>query len=159
MNWNYNFGYNQPPMMYPYGYGERQDNTNVSYQPQQNLICGRVRGKNGAINSQLNPNMTGIFLDETAPILWIKTSDPAGRAVLNGYNLSPISEETTVDEVQSTYGNKLDLLIDRIDAIERRIDGLNVSKSGAPAIKQKQRPIAGAQPGASKGNLSDDKEF
>lgn len=158
-NWNYNFRY--PPQTYPNNWADQSYgyNDGRSYQPQRDLVAGRVVGKNGALNIQMNPNMAGLFLDETAPILWIKSTDSTGRAVLNGYNLSPISEETTVDENTNLYDDKINAVLNKIDAIERRIDELNISKSGAPAVKPKQRSVNNVQYGAGKGNLSDNKEL
>ena len=167
----YNAGYGPVPKLFPngwvdqsYGYNNgRQDNM-IGNQPQNNLIAGRVNGRAGALNSQIDPNTAGLFLDETAPILWIKSADSSGRAILNGYNLSPIAEEETIDqsinpEAISKLYDKLDKVLDRIDTVERRIDGLN--KSSAPAIKQKQRPISNNQPGSVKGvgDVQIDQEF
>ena len=67
---------------------------NNSSQLQQNNYLGkqevvRVNGKNGAEAFQMLPNSSILLLDETAPIVWLKTTDGAGYPTITPYDISP----------------------------------------------------------------------
>lgn len=53
----------------------------------------RVNGRNGAETYMMPPNSSVILLDETAPIIWLKTTDGAGYPSLSAYNITPHQEE------------------------------------------------------------------
>jgi len=56
--------------------------------PKQEVV--RVNGKNGAEAYQMAPNSSVLLLDETAPIIWLKTTDGASYPTITGYSISPI---------------------------------------------------------------------
>ena len=67
---------------------------------QQNNTAGkqevvRVNGKNGAQAFQLPPNSSILLLDETAPIVWLKTTDGAGYPTITPYDINPHQTETS----------------------------------------------------------------
>lgn len=61
---------------------------------QQRTEVVRVNGKNGADTYQLAPNSSILLLDESAPIVWLKTTDGAGYPTLTPYKIEPYVEET-----------------------------------------------------------------
>ena len=56
--------------------------------PQRHEII-RVNGKPGADAYQMAPNSQILLLDETAPIVWLKTTDGAGYATVTAYDIAP----------------------------------------------------------------------
>lgn len=107
--WPYNQGINAPPSLTP---------TSVNF-PHNEVI--RVNGENGAKAYQMAPNSSVLLLDETAPIVWLKTTDGAGYPTITGYNISPIETKENVGVTSSEY-SKLDERIKRLEsmAMERR---------------------------------------
>ena len=91
--------------------------------PQRHEIV-KVNGKNGAEAFQMAQNSSILLLDETAPIVWLKTTDGAGYPTLTPYTISPYQPEPEVN-VKS--------LEERITAIEEIInakpDRTSTSKS------------------------------
>jgi hypothetical protein len=85
----------------PYqGYGMvNQQQLSYYSQPQQNNNMGiqqqvvRVNGKNGAEAYQMAPNSSILLLDETAPIVWLKTTDGAGYPTVTPYDIAPHQNE------------------------------------------------------------------
>ena len=57
----------------------------------------RVNGKNGADAYQLSPNSSILLLDETAPIVWLKTTDGAGYPTVTPYSITPYQPEPEPD--------------------------------------------------------------
>lgn len=57
----------------------------------------RVNGKKGAETYQLPPNSSILLLDESAPIVWLKTTDGAGYATVAPYDITPHQDEVPVD--------------------------------------------------------------
>ena len=53
----------------------------------------RVNGQNGANAYQLASNSSILLLDETAPIIWLKTTDGAGYATVTPYKIEPYTPE------------------------------------------------------------------
>lgn len=41
----------------------------------------------------LPPNSSALLLDETAPLVWLKTTDGAGYPSLNAYDITPHQDE------------------------------------------------------------------
>ena len=64
--------------------------------PQRHEII-RVNGKGGADALQMAPNSQALLLDESAPIVWLKTTDGAGYPTLTAYDISLHEEEKPVD--------------------------------------------------------------
>ena len=90
----------------------------------------RVSGKNGAEAYVMPPNSSVLLLDETAPIIWLKTTDGAGYPSLTPYTITPYKEEPKPD---------FKSLEDRISKLEERINesytsNNRQSKSGANKV-------------------------
>lgn len=102
----YNFNPYGTTMPYP-------QNQNI-YGARQQVV--RVNGKNGADTYQLPPNSSILLLDESAPIIWLKTTDGAGYATVAAYDIVPHQEEIPVDT------KSLEI---RISKLEEIINDLN----------------------------------
>ena len=63
--------------------------------PQQQVT--RVSGQNGAQAYALPPNSSALLLDDTAPIVWLKTTDGAGYPTLTPYDIIPHQTPAPVD--------------------------------------------------------------
>ena len=83
----------------------------------------RVNGKNGADTYQLPPNSSILLLDESAPIIWLKTTDGAGYATVAAYDIVPHQEEIPVDT------KSLEI---RISKLEEIINDLNKQSDVKP---------------------------
>ncbi len=59
-------------------------------QQPQNIV--RVNGTNGASAYQMGINSSVLLLDETQPVVWLKTTDGAGYPTVQGYKISPLEE-------------------------------------------------------------------
>ena len=72
-----------------------------NYDPMQVLpqrrTVERVSGKPGADAYRMAPNSEVLLLDETAPIVWLKTTDSAGYATLTPYDIKRHEEEKPID--------------------------------------------------------------
>lgn len=88
--------YNQFPQMRQYGI-QRQEVT-------------RVNGKGGADAYQLMPNSSALLLDETAPIVWLVTTDGAGYKSVQPYEIKPYTPKAPAD------ANSLEERIARLEA-------------------------------------------
>lgn len=75
--------YNQFPQMRQYG-TQRQE-----------VI--RVNGEGGANAYQLMPNSSALLLDETAPIVWLVTTDGAGYKSVQPYEIKPYTPKAPAD--------------------------------------------------------------
>lgn len=91
-------------------------------QPQQIV---KVNGINGANAYALLPNSSVLLLDESAPRLFLKTTDAAGYASISAYKLEPYVEEKAPD---------LNELTNRIKKLEELING----KSNIANAERKQ---------------------
>lgn len=79
--------YGQSPVYFPNNYYGSSMNT--LNQIRQEVI--RVHGEEGAKAYQMAPNSSILLLDETAPIVWLKTTDGASYPTITGYKIEPIS--------------------------------------------------------------------
>ena len=85
---------------YPYQsvYSNQFQQPSFSQLQQNNLMSKqevvRVNGKNGAEVFQLPPNSSILLLDQTAPIVWLKTTDGAGYPTITPYDITPHQSET-----------------------------------------------------------------
>lgn len=75
--------FNQYPQMRQYG-TTRQEVT-------------RVNGAGGANAYQLMPNSSALLLDETAPIVWLVTTDGAGFKSVQPYEIKPFTPKAPAD--------------------------------------------------------------
>lgn len=85
----------------------------------------RVNGKNGAQTYQMPPNSSIILLDESAPIVWLKTTDGAGYATVTPYDIIPHKDEPPVDTKS---------LQQRISRLEEIINEQSDAKQSAKKI-------------------------
>lgn len=79
----------------------------------------RVNGRNGAEAYQLAPNSSILLLDESSPIVWLKTTDGAGYPTLTPYKIEPFIEQNT----------SLQSLESRIARIEEMLNESNASNA------------------------------
>ena len=95
-------------------------------QQQQQIV--KVNGANGANAYPIAPNSTALLLDETAPIVWLVSSDGAGYKTCTAYDISP-----HVDSAQAHAAN----LEARIKRLEDIINGKSDTRqdNGAERIK------------------------
>lgn len=57
----------------------------------------KVNGEGGAKAFQMAPNSSVLLLDETAPIVWLKTTDGAGYPAITPYSITPYKPAPPVD--------------------------------------------------------------
>jgi hypothetical protein len=57
----------------------------------------KVNGEGGAKAFQMAPNSSVLLLDETAPIVWLKTTDGAGYPAVTPYSITPYKPAPPVD--------------------------------------------------------------
>lgn len=81
------------------------------YYFQQHYEIVRVNGRPGAEAFQMAPNSQTLLLDETAPIVWLKTTDGAGYPSLTAYEITPAQTPEEKDD-------------ERFEELTRRIDEL-----------------------------------
>ena len=86
--WN-NYGM-QTPYSNPYGQTMQQ-----ALQP---CSITKVSGENGAKAFGMAPNSSALLLDETAPLVWLKTTDGAGYPTLTPYTITPYQAAPPVAE-------------------------------------------------------------
>lgn len=113
-------------MYNPYQYMGTGMGTN-SFQTQRQEVI-RVNGKNGADAYQMAPNSSILLLDETAPIVWLKTTDGASYPTITGYTITPIETKIVTPIENKNYAD----LESRIAKLEEVI---NNGKSDAKPIK------------------------
>ena len=89
------------------------DPMNPFSQPQHRAV-DRVSGKPGAEAFKLAPNSEVLLLDETAPIIWLKTTDSGGYPTLTPYDIALHEEEKPVD--LKSFEDRLKRLEDAIYA-------------------------------------------
>ena len=108
------FGTGMDPFWAPYGYPR----PTAEYRPVP-------QRREGADAFFLAPNSSAIFLDETQPVVWLKTTDSAGYATVTGYSISPLQTSDAavleVKEPQSVDTFKEDVMA-RLDKLERMIE-------------------------------------
>ena len=70
---------------------------NAAYQAPVPTRVVRVSGRPGADAFQMPPNSEALLLDETQPIVWLKTTDGAGYPRLTAYDITVHEDEKPVD--------------------------------------------------------------
>lgn len=103
----------------------------------------RVNGKNGADTYQLPPNSSILLLDESAPIVWLKTTDGAGYATVAAYDIVPHQDEIPVDtkNLEARVTKLEEILQMRMNQLEEKI---NEQSNAKPA--QSIRKITPIEP-------------
>lgn len=92
----------QPQPVNPYAFQMQQLQQQMQQQqaaaqnaPQYTIV--RVSGRNGAEAFPMGANSGVLLLDETAPVVWMKTTDGAGYPTLKPYSIAPYEEAPAVD--------------------------------------------------------------
>ena len=104
--------------MYPINPFNPYQGVNPNYLQQANNMHSavnqivKVNGRNGAEMYQMPPNSSSLLLDESAPIIWLATTDGAGYKSLTAYDIKP-HEEVPVPDMRT--------LEERITKIEEAI--------------------------------------
>ena len=99
-----------------------------AYLQRQEVV--RVNGRNGANAYQMAPNSSILLLDETAPIIWLKTTDGASYPTVTGYTITPIETQTT-----NTASADYSALEERIAKLEEAFNARKSDASDAKPIK------------------------
>lgn len=74
----------------------------------------RVSGRPGAEAFQMAPNSEFLLLDETQPVVWLKTTDGAGYPRLTAYDITVHEDEKPID--YKSFDERLRKLEDIINA-------------------------------------------
>src|SRR5690606_5947885 len=90
------------PYNNPYSYNPVNSYQNQLAQMQmpmqaQHMEIIKVSGEPGAKAYQMAPNSSILLLDETAPLVWLKTTDGAGYPTITPYSIAPYKAEPPVD--------------------------------------------------------------
>lgn len=118
--------------MYGNFYNPNPYGTGIGYGTQNRAqTVVRVNGRNGAEAYMLPPNSSALLLDETAPIIWLKTTDGAGYPSLSAYDIAPHQEE------QPPKAANLSELEERVAKLEEVLN--NGNKSDAENAKSGKR--------------------
>ena len=83
----------------------------------------KVSGRAGAEMFQMAPNSSVLLLDETAPIIWLKTTDGAGYPTLTPYAITLYEPEPEAS---------ISDIVERIKKLEEQIN----DKSNTPTVKK-----------------------
>lgn len=98
------------------------------YQPyMNNQQIIRVNGEPGARAYQMMPNSSALLLDESAPRLFLASTDGAGYKSIAAYKLEPYEQPSEIS---------LNSLVERIEKLEQEIS--NNAKSNTSNAKRKQ---------------------
>ena len=74
-------------------------NTMYPYQPKSEIV--HVNGENGARAYQMLPNSQALLLDDTAPLVWLATTDGAGYKTVVPYTIEPYKPKTvTLEDIE-----------------------------------------------------------
>lgn len=115
----------------PYqNYYQQYPQLNQFQQPQHQEIV-RVNGRAGAEMYQLAPNSSVLMLDETAPIVWAKSTDGAGYPTLTPYTISQYEQEKPVD---------IHALEERITKIEEALSAKSNTGKAVPKQDNATKP-------------------
>lgn len=113
-------------------YGPYQYNMGLQLQRQEVV---RVNGKNGADAYQMAPNSSVLLLDETAPVIWLKTTDGASYPTITGYKITPLETKVSTESIENIY-EKLNGRITRLEELMYNAES-NV-KPSKPTNKKQQ---------------------
>lgn len=89
----------------------------AQYQPPTQVT--RVNGENGAKAYQLPPNSSILLLDESAPVVWLKTTDGAGYPTITPYDIKPVEQKKETDVYSA--------LEERITRLEAKLNESNIA--------------------------------
>lgn len=100
-----------PPYFYDQYQSMQQPYQNQMQSPPKRMDVIKVSGENGAKAFQLAPNSSVLLLDETAPIVWLKTTDGAGYPSIKPFEITPYQPKPQVGL------NELEQRIQRIEVL------------------------------------------
>ena len=84
-------------------------NTLYQYQPKTEII--HVNGENGARAFQMMPNSSALLLDDTAPLVWLATTDGAGYKTVVPYTITPFKpKEISLENIESRLAKVEELI-------------------------------------------------
>ena len=143
MNNVYNpYGYNYNNM-----YGNAMSNYGMSQQaanilPQQQVL--QANGKASIDALRMAPNSSALIMDNTAPIVWLCTSDSIGNVTSTPYDITPHKDAPTVDvtSIEARLANVENSLAQLMEVNN------NGGKSNVRSVKSKQGIGADGQSGA-----------
>ena len=95
--------------------------------PQQQVL--KAKGKASIDTLRLAPNSSVLVLDETAPIVWLCTSDGVGMVSAQAYDITVHQDAPPVDMAS---------IEQRITAIEQTLEGMKNGQSDASKTRAKQ---------------------
>ena len=117
--------------IFPQAYGNTYPNYPAPYQQQIQVV--RVNGKNGAMAQNMPPNSSILLLDESAPVVWLKTTDGAGYPSVTGYSITPVQDSQRAEpKLTSDEYTSLD---ERITKLEKERRSYGVEKSDSSGLK------------------------
>lgn len=112
----------------PFYQGFQQNQQYQNVLPQQQVL--KAKGKASIDTLRLAPNSSVLVLDETAPIVWLCTSDGVGMVSSQAYDIAPHEDAPPVDMTN---------IEQRITAIEQILEDMkNGGQSDAPKVRSKQ---------------------
>ena len=118
------------PQYNPYAYQQMQFQQPTI--PQKTEVV-RVSGKGGAEAFQMAPNSSIVLLDETAPVIWLKTTDGAGYPTLTPYDIAPHKDPETIN-IQNMQS--LEDRISRLESIVNESNAFETSRNTGTSGKR-----------------------
>ena len=100
--------------MYEYPYGVQPFQL-----PPQKTSVKRVSGEQGVDMFRMAPDSSELLLDETAPIIWLVTTDSAGYKTKYPYDIKPHEPEPKPD--MKSLDERFSAIDERIKAIEEAL--------------------------------------
>lgn len=101
----------------------------------------RVNGEGGANAYQLMPNSSALLLDETAPVVWLVTTDGAGYKSMTPYKIAPYVPENPQKSLEERIKRLEDMIYAKSN--DATLTAAGEYDSAVPAI---QTTDAGQRP-------------
>ena len=84
-------------------------NTMFPYQPKSEIV--HVNGENGARAYQMMPNSQALLLDDTAPLVWLATTDGAGYKTVTAYSITPYEpKKVSLEDIEERLAKVEELI-------------------------------------------------
>lgn len=138
-------------------YMQQQNNGLNSFQsPQQapHYEIPKVNGKNGAEMFQMSPNSQVLLLDETSPIVWVKSTDSAGFATCKPYKIEAYEEQAKQDAdinaILASYGARIGKIEEKLYEQQSNFEQYKYATNDNESIRQSepnQKPYINDQRG------------
>lgn len=128
-------GYQMPLSGYNVPYSGQYSQQNVNTLPQQQVLQANGRASIDAI--RMAPNSSVLVMDNTAPMVWLCTSDSLGNVTPVAYDITPHKDAPVVDA--ATLETRINVIENHIQTLTDQMEALsNGSKSNAGSVKPKQ---------------------